>query len=338
MKVSEFELIRSIHDDLMSTHSGMIQGIGDDCAVVKKDDKTVFLISTDSLIEDVHFSMRYFSFIDLGKKVLSVNLSDIAAMGGTPLYAFVSLGIPPKVSEGNITDLYQGLEQIAREYSVAIAGGDISKSPNYLFINVTVVGEAKKNKYKLRSTAKVGDGIYVSGDVGSAAVGHAYFQKWRRVENNYVQAFKNPRPRLYLAEILGSFTKVHAMIDLSDGLVQDLTHVLRSSKVAAKIDCGKIPREKDFEQACTSLRINPVETLLTGGEDYQLLFTMDDSNLEALNKKLTIKKNIRVTRIGEVVEWKPKKHSANINFPELFIFDEKGKEIILVKGGFDHFR
>lgn len=338
MKVSEFELIRSIRDDLMSTHSGMIHGIGDDCAVVKKDDKSVFLISTDSLIEDVHFNMRYFSFIDLGKKALSVNLSDIAAMGGSPLYAFVSLGIPPKITEGNIADLYHGLDQIAREYSVAIAGGDISQSPNYLFINITVVGEAKKNRYKLRSTAKPGDGIYVSGALGSAAVGLTYFKRWRLVENNYIQAIKNPRPRLFLGEILGSFSKVHAMIDLSDGLVQDLMHILHASKVGAKIESGRIPREDDFEQVCTSLRISPLETLLTGGEDYQLLFTVDDSNLEGLDKKITTKKNIRVTRIGEIQELNPKKPSMNSFSPELFVLDEKGKEILVKKGGFDHFR
>lgn len=339
MKLSEFDLIRAIQEQLSSTNSGLIEGIGDDCAVVKKDDKAVTLITTDCLIEHIHFDLRYFSYIDLGKKALAVNLSDIAAMGGTPLYAFVTIGIPPKVTEGNVTDIYQGMDQLAGEFSVAIAGGDISASPNYLFISVTVVGEAKKNRVKLRSGAQAGDGIYVSGVLGSAAVGLTFFNKWRRVENNYIQAIKNPRPRMFLGNVLGGFAKVHAMIDVSDGLYQDLSHILQASKVGAKIAYDKVPREKDFEATCRSLRINAADTLISGGEDYQLLFTMDDSNLEALQKKLQVRKNIRVTRIGEIIALEKQKHpSKYLLHPELRILDSDDEEITVKVGGFDHFK
>lgn len=323
---------------MATTQAGLLCGIGDDCAVIKKDDRNVLLVTTDSLVEHVHFDLRYFSFIDLGKKALSVNLSDIAAMGGTPLYAFVSLAVPPKVNETNIADFYHGMNQVASEFSVAVAGGDISQSPNYFFINVAVVGEAKKNHVKYRSGAKAGDGIYVSGVLGSAAVGLTFFNKWRRVQNPYIQAIKNPRPRLYLSRILAGLSQVHALIDISDGLVQDLSHILEASRVAARIEYDKVPRAPDFDVTCRSLRINPVDTLLAGGEDYQLLFTMEDSGWETLKKRIEPRKDIRITRIGEILPLKDQKEPGSFVHPHLMILDAKGREITVPAGGWDHFR
>lgn len=327
MALSEFKLIEKIKSHLLSTHADLLHGIGDDCAVIEKDAENVFLVSTDSLIEGVHFDLSYFSFIDLGKKALSVNLSDIAAMAGKPLCAVVSLAIPSKISEEQIIDFYSGLEQVALEFKLAIAGGDISKSPSHFCITVTVMGEAKKDAYKLRSKAQVGDGIYVSGVVGAAAVGLAYFQKKKKVENPFIQAFKNPRPRLNLAKVLAEIPEVHAAIDVSDGLLQDLGHVARLSDVGVRVNYGDVPRAPDFEKACQELKLNPAETLLAGGEDYQLLFTMSDKGARALDQKLSLIKNLRVTRIGEIVS---KEQGVKV-------FDEAHQEIKVKKTGFDHF-
>lgn len=325
---SEFKLIDKITTHLLSTHVDLVHGIGDDCAVIKKDKNSVFLVSTDSLIEGVHFDLSYFSFIDLGKKALSVNLSDIAAMAGKPVCAVVSLAIPSKITEAQILDFYSGLEQVALEFKLAIAGGDITKNPSHFCITITVMGEAKKDAYKLRSQAKVGDGIYVSGVVGAAAVGLAYCQKKKAVENHFIQAFKNPRPRLQLAKTLAEIPEVHAAIDVSDGLLQDLGHVARLSEVGAKINLRDVPSAPDFDKVCQELKLNPVETLLSGGEDYQLLFTMSDKGARVLDQKLAHLKNLRVTRIGEIVG---KDRGVKV-------FDETHQEIKLKKLGFEHFQ
>lgn len=326
--ISEFSLIQSIKDTITTTNSHVICGIGDDCAVIEKDDKTVSLITTDVLVEGIHFDLKYFSFIDLGKKALSVNLSDIAAMAGSPVAAFVTLGIPKHVTESNIADLYKGFVHVASEFGVTIVGGDISSSPGPFFVNLTVLGESAKNSYKLRSRALAGDGIYVSGNLGSAAVGFALCEKHYNVENGFVQAFKNPKPCLYLAKILADFPQVHAAIDLSDGLVQDLSHVMRASGVAANLDLREIPTEPDFVETCQKLKLDPIETLLSGGEDYQLCFTMDDAALGDLQKCLEERK-IKVTRIGEVVTAR----SSEL----VTVFDSDGKKIPIKKKGFDHF-
>jgi thiamine-monophosphate kinase len=190
-----------------------------------------------------------------------------------------------------------------------------------------VIGDAKKDEYKLRSQAKVGDGIYVSGVVGAAAVGFAYLQKKKMVGNHFIQAFKNPRPRLQLAKILSEISEVHAVIDLSDGLLQDLGHVAKLSEVGAKINLRDVPKAPDFEKACQELKLNPVETLLSGGEDYQLLFTMSARGASILDQKLSHLKNLRITRIGDSVG---KDHSVKV-------FDDAHQEIKLKKPGFDHF-
>ena len=134
MKMGEFEIIRRLKSELASKQVGLIHGIGDDCAVIDKDDNHVYLVSSDCLVEGVHFDLSYFSFKELGKKALAVNLSDIAAMAGQPLYVFVSIAVPPKMTENDIFDFYQGLNLLAQEHNVVVAGGDTSRSPNYFFV------------------------------------------------------------------------------------------------------------------------------------------------------------------------------------------------------------
>lgn len=333
MNISEFELIARIKSHLTATPIDMIRGIGEDCAVVKKDESNVWLISTDCLIESVHFDFKYFSFVELGKKAMSVNLSDIAAMGGEPRYVLVTLGIPKHVNEGDIGEFYTGLDQVAGEFGAAIVGGDTSSSPKLFFASLTVIGVAKNDRVKTRSSAKPGQGVYVSGCLGSSAVGLKLLQKRKAVENAYVQAHKNPRPRVHLGKILGETSEVGALIDLSDGLVQDLTHVLESSDAAAEIAFESIPREDDFEEACRKLKLDPVETLLAGGEDYQLLFTMDDAFLPELEKKLVDKRQ-KVTRVGRVLDAPAGGNDAH---SRVKVF-RAGQEVALKKGGFDHFK
>jgi thiamine-monophosphate kinase len=339
MKTPEFSLIHKIRQGLMSTHVGLIEGIGDDAAVVEKDGKNVFLISADSVVEGIHFDLRYFSFYGLGKKAMAIALSDIAAMAGTPAYAFVAVGIPPKVQENDVLDFYTGLEHVAQEFQTAIVGGDTSAAPGAFFAAVTVIGEAPRNRVKLRSGARAGDGIYVSGCLGSAAVGLRLLKKKKTAENVYVRSHLNPRPRLALARILSEYEAVHAVIDVSDGLVQDLSHIARASGVGAQIDATIVPTEKDFAQQCRRLKLNPVETALAGGEDYELLFTMEDGAYDSLQKQLAAKK-LRVTRIGTVVsEAQAAAGPGDVATHErrVYIYGESGREIKLSRGGHEHF-
>lgn len=335
MKTSEFELIHQIKKNLIMVPADLIRGIGDDCAVLKKDEDSVFLISTDCLVEKVHFELKQFSFIELGKKAMSVNLSDIAAMGGVPLYAFVTIGVSPDVNEGEVLDLYTGMQQVAAEFQAGIVGGDTTSSPKSFFVSLTVVGVAKNGQYKLRSDAKVGDGIYVSGNVGSSAVGLKLLQKKKVQENNFIKAHKNPRPRIQLGQLLGEASAVHAMIDLSDGLLQDLGHVLSASQVSAEINFENLPLEDDFFETCRSVGLSPEDTALTGGEDYQLLFTMDDAAAEELSSSL-VAKRFKITRIGTVLpkEAVPK---VALPLPARIRVLKNGKELKLGQLGYDHF-
>jgi thiamine-monophosphate kinase len=333
MQFSEFEIIENIKMHLAPTTPNIIKGIGDDAAVVKKDEQHVSVISKDLLIENIHFDLKHTSWLDLGKKAMAVNLSDIAAMAAKPTYALVALGVPQKMTSAEISDLYTGLEYIAHEFSVSIVGGDLSRSPDKLFISITVVGEVTNSGCKYREGAKEGDGIYVSGPLGSAAIGFSGLKKKKTIDHAYMQAFKNPRPRIFLGSLLAECSYVHAMIDTSDGLVQDLEHIMTASKMQARLTLDDIPLEKDFHDTCKKLRLDPVETMLTGGEDYQLLFCMDDKKLPNLLKKLEMKRNIQIHRIGSVM-----KRNSDSETPTIQIFDSKQKEIKIKNKGFDHFK
>lgn len=338
MTEGEFQIIAKIKESLMGTHPGLIVGIGDDCAVLKRDETRVTLITTDCLVENIHFDLKYFSFFDLGKKALAVNLSDIAAMAGEPEFAFVTVAIPPKIKDQDIADFFQGLDQMAQQHGVAVAGGDLSASPNYLFINITLVGVARHGAYKPRSAAKAGDGIYLSGPVGLAAVGFKFCQLGRVTPNIYVQAFKNPVPRVQLGKILSECAAVHALIDVSDGLVADLNHIMEESGTTCAVELDKLPRPEDFPDVCHLLRLNAQEVLLSGGEDYQLLFTMDDSKLTVLSQKLNEHKNIKITRVGEVKEgFGELKPSVLDPYPRVAVLNELGKRLNVKVRGFDHF-
>lgn len=331
MNISEFELIRKIKDEISMSRSDVICGIGDDCAVVKKDDTHAFLLSTDCLVESVHFDFKYFSFIDLGKKALNVGLSDIAAMGGEPLYAFVTLGIPAKTSEQDVLSFYTGLDHAARAHGVIIAGGDVSRSRDSFFVSLTVVGQIPYDQVKPRSTAKPGDHVYVSGTLGTSALGLVLLRKGRRGENIYIQAHKNPIPRIKLGRVLAGIPEVHAMIDVSDGLVQDLGHVALASGVAAKIEFRNVPRQKDFEVLCREFKADPVKILLAGGEDYELLFTMSEAGSSRLAEALEQMRGIGVTRIGEIVS------AGSEGRSDVTVQDEEGGLVNIGQGGFDHF-
>ena len=311
---SEFEFI----NNLKTRYS--LSKVGDDAAVLPKDDKHDLVISTDMLVEDIDFRLDWSTPSDIGHKSLAVSLSDIAAMGATPIYSLVSIGVAQKIWENDFTDqFYQGYMEMAHTYEVELIGGDISETPKKTVIDSTVIGVVEKGKAILRSTAQIGDLIYVTGNLGSSAVGLKCLEYGVKTDTskNWQSIFisKHLRPHPYFqpqnskkkvsreTELINKFAT--SMIDLSDGLSSDLSHICRSSKVGAKIYADNIPiHQKLLHLSDKTIRkfssenLDILDIALHGGEDFELLFTVNPSNSKNFEKK----NSGSYTHIGEITE------------------------------------
>lgn len=266
-QLGEFGLIQKITSRLKNRNPSVILGPGDDCAVVRPA-KTPILLSTDMLVEGVHFRRQGIGWKDLGLKAIRVNISDIAAMGGRPLYFLVAFGLPKNLKTTAFERLMLGMKKGAEEVGGSIVGGNLSRSRE-LIISVSVFGVALKERFLLRSGARVGDDIYVTGTLGKSALALA-------AGRHLV-----PPLRLKVGQRLARMNSVHSMIDISDGLAGDLGHILEESGVGAEVYVERIPMPKGAE--------------LGGGEDYELLFTA--SPRVKLPKKIY---GVPVTCIGKI--------------------------------------
>jgi thiamine-monophosphate kinase len=287
---SEFEFI----NDIKSRHN--LSKVGDDCAVLPKNGKTDLLITSDMLVEGVDFRLDWSTPEQVGHKALAISLSDIAAMGGTPTYAMLSIAVVESLWKGDFLDrFYTGWHALGSKFGVELIGGDVSKSSGPLTIDSTILGEISTGRAVLRSGAKVGDGIFVTGTLGGAASGLKLLLDQAENASSeskiLVKKQLEPSPQVEIANLLQQDSLVASMIDLSDGLSSDLMHVCRASGVGAEIIAETLP----IEPALASF-FSPEECLdmaLTGGEDFQLLFTGDA-------KKISAAKIEQITRIGTV--------------------------------------
>jgi thiamine-monophosphate kinase len=257
--MNEFELINLLKPSLPANAS-VVVGAGDDCAVLDLGlaDRLV-LFKTDAVVEGVHFQSAD-EPRRVGHKALARCLSDIAAMAGSPTAALVTLGLPPAFEAAQVQMIYEGANALAARYQMAIVGGETTKSPDRLFISVSALGTAAKNKCILRSGAKAGDAVFVTGELGGSSAGkHLDFE-----------------PRLQEATWLVENFTVHAMIDLSDGLAGDLRHILQASHVGAELHAASIPisRAARLLGRAESSTKPPLLAALTDGEDFELLFTI----------------------------------------------------------------
>lgn len=251
----EFELIRRFQSLLTTRHPSVKVGIGDDCAVLAGPSRTRQLLSTDALIEGVHFSLGFHPPLLLGRKTIAVNLSDIAAMGGRPVLVLLSLGIPKSLPESFLVEFYKGVNQICKQFGVEVAGGDTVKSPGQFIINVTVLGQMNREPFT-RDRAQPGDNIFVTGTLGDSAAGLTILKKPNvkrpitdQQKRHLVKRHLDPTPRIEVAEkIARSRFRINAMIDISDGLSQDLGHVLDASGVGARIHESRLPKSKALEK------------------------------------------------------------------------------------------
>lgn len=294
--LGEFGLINVLARNL-PVSGEVIVGIGDDTAVMKCGSKKYMLLTTDMIAEDAHFK-RSDSPVLIGQKAMSCNISDVAAMGGVPKFAVISIGLPKGLSVEYVAKIYQGLEKRAREFGVMIVGGDTIKLDKVI-INVALTGEVEKKSLVKRSGAKKGDWIFVTGPIGkSFGSGHHLSFKPRLKESRYLAQHFQPS----------------AMIDVSDGLAPDLGHILEASQVGARLKEGKIPRRHQAS----------LKEALYDGEDFELLFTLSPKNTE---KFLRTKKPFPFYHIGEITERKGK----------IMLLDKNLQVKEIQPKGFEHF-
>lgn len=294
-QLGEFGLIARIRQ-AVTDPAELPLGIGDDCAAARVPPGELLLTTTDLLIEQVHFRRDWTTPRELGRKSVAVNVSDIAAMGGTPRQLFLGIGVPADFPLTEIEDFLQGVLAAAAEYGATLAGGDTCRSPGPLFISVTAQGSVPPQQLLTRSGARPGDAIYVSGTLGDSALALRQLQAGRVPIPELARRHHDPRARVELGRQLAAGQLASAMIDLSDGLLGDLGHILAASGVGASLQPGLLPRSAALSQALPDAEQQ--ELALTGGEDYELLFTVPAAQQAAVAALAST--GLPLTRIGGI--------------------------------------
>ena len=311
---SEFEFIKYIKK------SYGLNAVGDDCAILPKDDKTDMVVTADMLVEDVDFRLEWTTPEFLGHKALAVSLSDIAAMGAVPKWAMLTLAVPKSLWQTDfVKHFFDGWTSLANRYRIELVGGDISSSPDKFVIDSIACGEVEKGNATLRSGAEAGDAIFVSGSLGGAAAGLKILERNGGGESGYsgfIGRQLQPNPRVELGRFVNVNRVANSMIDISDGLSSDLHHICEASGVGAEIESNLIPIDEGIVR---EFGIESQSLALNGGEDFELLFTVAE-------EKISMVADHDVTRIGTIT-----KHSEII---ELIDGDARMK---LDASGYRHF-
>ncbi len=333
--IGEFEFIHTIQERFGFVQSPIIHGIGDDAAVLRPQAGDDLLVSTDLLTEDIHFTLNLHSFKEIGYRAAIANLSDIAAMGGVPQALLIGLAIPPQLSKQHLIELYQGLMKPCQKHSVALIGGDTSKSNSGLFLSITVLGKINHGHSLTRSGAKVTDHIYVTGTLGDSAAGLQllkHFQesrpgiKKKKSEALLIKRHLHPIPRLDVGQQLSRNKLAHAAIDLSDGLSGDFRHVCQASQVGAELWEEHIPISPECQAFAYDHGKLPLDMALGGGEDFELLFTAPARHrqrVEAISKS----SKVPISCIGRI-------HSKEFGI-RLKLADGSSRKVIV--NSFNHF-
>jgi thiamine-monophosphate kinase len=326
-EIGEFGLINRIRKWITSSDPALIQGIGDDVAVIETGAK-VLLVTTDILIEGIHFDRSWIDPYHLGRKALAVNLSDIASMGGIPKYFLISMGLPKKLPLSFVSSFYLGLKKEAKRFRAELIGGDTSLSQK-IVINICLLGEERKRDLLFRKGARVGDDLFVSGTLGDAALGLKILQKKRKIKgaDGLIKKHLSPCPRVELGQAIAKHHWATAMIDVSDGLLIDTSHLLQESGVGAQVWEDRVPLSRSYWKWIQSFSRDPFQLALSGGEDYELLFTAPSEIRDRISS-LARSLKIPITRIGEIL---PKRKG-------LHIIRKDGKDYSPSHLGFEHFR
>lgn len=327
-EIGEFNLIERIRR-VFETAGSEVLGIGDDCAVWDLDRDHVQLATTDLLIENRHFLRQAISPRDLGHKSLAVNLSDIAAMGGTPTAAFLSIGLPGDLEVAWWDDCFDGIRALSESSGCPLLGGDTTRSHGDIVINFAVLGTAEKSRVKYRSGAKPGDVIAVTGCLGDSAGGLRLLLDNDPLEMDDHRALVNvhhrPVPHLKEGRWLAGHPEVHAMLDVSDGVDSDIRHVMKASSVGAEIDLDRLPVSDRLGRTAAQMGWAVEELAVAGGEDYVLLCTVAASAFDRLANGFQEEFNRPLYAIGTMTG----SHQRS--------YRRGGNVTALKSAGFDHF-
>lgn len=310
-QLGEFGLIHHLTDNIKLKHATTLKGVGDDAAVIDFTNKKT-VVTTDLLLEGIHFDLTYTPLKHLGYKSVVVNVSDVYAMNATPKQITVSLGLSSKMSVEALDELYEGIYAACDYYNVDLVGGDTTSSLTGLTISITALGEADADKLAYRNGAKPHDLICVSGDLGGAYMGLQLLEREKRVyaDNPNVQPDLSgydyilgrqlkPEARKEVTELLDRLNVVPtSMIDISDGLSSELLHICSQSKTGCRVYENKVPIDPTTALLAEEMGINPIVAALNGGEDYELLFTISQSDYE----KFKDAGDVNIYIIGHVTE------------------------------------
>lgn len=337
MRVSalgEFGLIDRIAHFLGPPPPDVIVGIGDDVAVMRGFGSEYLLATCDVQVENVHFLRNSISPYQLGKKIVAINVSDIAAVGGTPTWALVSLALPTDIEVGFVDALYQGMKEQMQSAGACIVGGNLSQIRAEVVIDLFLLGRVMADRIILRRGAKQGDSILITGVLGDSKAG---FELIRNADLSVTQATRiyllerhlTPIPRLKEGQVLARTGKVHAMLDVSDGLASDIRHICGASGLGAEIIVGDLPIGPECREAARSAGQDPLEWALKGGEDYELLFTAAHALVPDIQRALFDETGMSSSVIGRIVA---KSHGVAGVFP-----DGRRTSFSRVSAGWDHF-
>ena len=327
--LGEFGLINRIAPLFSHLIPNGVEGIGDDCAIIPISETESLVVTTDLLVEDIHFLRHSMPAIDLGWKSLAVNLSDIAAMGAKPIGSFLSIGLPADVTVEWTDAFFEGMHQLSAIHGVPLLGGDTTRSPEKVVINITVVGKASSDKIKRRSTAQHGDVIATTGCVGDSAAGlWLLLNKIAPTPETEVLfgAHFRPRPHLLEGAWLAAQPGVHAMMDISDGIASDLPQILRASGCSATAELSQLPISSTLRNARDSYPWDIHDLAVGGGEDYCLLLTLDSSEAATIMANFESTFNHPLFSFGTIVAGTP-----------TIRWSKYGAPIQLTSKGFQHF-
>ena len=282
-------------------------GIGDDAAVAAPARGELDVLTTDALVEGVHFDLGFCGLADVGYKALAVNVSDVAAMGATPRLALLSLILPPALTIADVEALLDGFAAMADEAGVTLAGGNITSTSGPLVVDVTAIGTVRRRKVLTRSGGRPGDALYVTGTVGAAAAGLGWLQEHQGTAASIpedfapcVERYRRPSPRARLGAILGRMGAASACMDLSDGLADAVNQLAEASGTGATVDAHALPIPDAARRWFSGRSGDPVAKAVSGGDDYELLFAVSPKDRGRLRAALRLARGLPVTRIGEL--------------------------------------
>jgi thiamine-monophosphate kinase len=334
-ELGEFALIDQLTNQFENRNPNTLLGIGDDAAVIALSETESLLLSTDSLVEGVHFNLMYMPLKHLGYKAVAVNVSDICAMNGIPEQITVSIAVSSKFSLEALEELYEGIKLACEHYKIDLIGGDTTSSRAGMMINIAVVGRAAKDKIAYRSGAKEYDLLVVTGDLGAAYMGLQLLEREKEVfqanpniqpdldgHDYIIERQLKPEARVDIIQYLKELDVVPtSMIDISDGLASEILHICKASKVGCYLYDEKIPIDAKTSMTAIDFNLDPSTCALNGGEDYELLFTVKQEDFEKVNS------NPNMTIIGHITDEKD----------GIYFIDKSGSAITLKAQGWKHF-